>query len=103
MFTDYVSHWKNGFKEEPLTRESLFNMLNGKIPFIRETQFVPRNVAQKLEDTFSPRLAPYLHATGPPLLKVGVAQFEFQALSQADLENRPDDGTSLPNRLNDPS
>ena len=57
---------------------------------------MPLDVAKKLEDAFSLRLTPYLHVTGPPLLKVGVAQFEYQALSQTDLENRADDGTSLP-------
>ena len=31
-----------------------------------------------------PKFAPYLHATGPPVDKVGVAQFEFQAQSQED-------------------
>ncbi|KAL9023073.1 MAG: hypothetical protein Q9180_008408, partial [Flavoplaca navasiana] len=46
------------------------------------------------EGAFSPRLVPYLHGIGPPLLKVVVAQFEFQALSQADLQDRPGDVTS---------
>jgi len=77
--------------EVPLSRQSFLDMLDGKIPYIREAQFLPRDVAQKLEDILAPRLTPYLHATGPALLKVGVAQFEFQALSEADLRNRPDD------------
>jgi hypothetical protein len=93
MSTDYVSQWKKDFKEELLSRQSFLDMLDGKIPFIRESQFLPRDVAQKLEDVISPQLTPYLHATGPTLLKVGVAQFEFQALSGADLRDRPDDGS----------
>ncbi|KAI4113929.1 MAG: hypothetical protein LQ338_008092 [Usnochroma carphineum] len=88
MFTDYMSQWKDDMKTEPLTRQSLFDRLNGKIPCIREAQVVPRYVAEKLENAFAPQLVPYIHATGPPLLKVGVAQFALQALAQADLENR---------------
>lgn len=91
MSTEYVSQWKKNFKEGPLSRQSFLELLDGKIPFIREAQFLPRGVAQKLEDNLSPQLAPYLHATGPNLLKVGVAQFEFQALSDADLQDRSDD------------
>lgn len=91
MHTDYVSQWKPDIKEEPLTRQSFLDMLDGKIPTIKEPQFVSREVAQKLEDAFSSQLKPYLHSTGPTLLRAGVAQFEFQALSEADLQNRTDD------------
>ena len=94
MSTEYVSQWKKDFNVGPLSRQSFLELLDGKIPFIREAQFLPRDVAQKLEDNLSPQLAPYLHATGPNLLKVGVAQFEFQALSDQDLQDRSDDGMS---------
>ena len=94
MSTEYVSQWKKDFKPGPLSRQSFLDLLDGKIPLIREAQFLPRDVAQKLEDNLSPQLAPYLHATGPNLLKVGVAQFEFQALSDQVLQDRSDDGTS---------
>lgn len=94
MSTEYVSRWKKDFQVGPLSRQSFLELLDGKIPFIREAQFLPRDVAQKLEDSLSPQLAPYLHATGPNLLKVGVAQFEFQALSDQDLQDRSDDGMS---------
>ncbi|KAG9230478.1 hypothetical protein BJ875DRAFT_408816 [Amylocarpus encephaloides] len=89
MSTDYVSQWKD-IMETSLTRQSFLEILDGKIPYILESQFLHRDVAKKLEDVLAPQLIPYLHATGPTLLKVGVAQFEFQALSEADVQNRPD-------------
>ncbi|KAH6955674.1 hypothetical protein BKA56DRAFT_638120 [Ilyonectria sp. MPI-CAGE-AT-0026] len=69
----------------------MLDMLQGRVPFIKELRFVPPNVAEKLEQTLSPQLTKYLHATGPPILKVGVAQFEYQAQAEADLEGRPSD------------
>lgn len=96
MSTNYVSQWGSDFKEAELTRQSFLDVLDGKIPFVRDAEFVSRDVAQKLEDIYSPQLAPYIHATGPQLFKVGVAQFEFQALSQADLQNRSSDGMPSP-------
>jgi hypothetical protein len=91
MTTEYVSQWASDFKEEALCRQSFLDMLDGKIPLIREVGLLSRDVAEKLQNILIPQMTPYLHATGPTLVKVGVAQFEFQALSQADIENRADD------------
>ncbi len=94
MATNYVSPWQKDFKEGSLSRGSLFDLMDGKIPYLGEPGFLPRNIAPKLEDVLSPQLTPYIHATGPPLLKVGVAQFQFRAQSETDVQNRPDDGMS---------
>lgn len=91
MSTDYISQWKKDFKQEPLSRQSFLDLLDGKIPYIKEAQFLPCNIAQKLEHLLLPKLTPYIHATGPRLLKVGVAQFEYQALSETDLQDRSND------------
>ncbi|KPM37547.1 hypothetical protein AK830_g9008 [Neonectria ditissima] len=91
MSTEPPSQWNEAFSGAPLSRQSLFDMLESRLPFIREPQFVSLRVAEKLEQTLSPRLTRYLHATGPPLLKFGVAQFEYQAQAEADLEGRPSD------------
>ncbi|KAJ4309003.1 hypothetical protein N0V84_011756 [Fusarium piperis] len=91
MSTESPSQWNDGFTGAPLSRQSLFDMLEGTVPFIKEAQFIPLHVAEKLEQALSPQLTKYLHATGPPLLKVGVAQFEYQAQAEADLEGRPSD------------
>lgn len=94
MSTSYIPQWEST-EAAPLTRASLLDLFDGKVPLIRQANFVPRDVAQKLEDELSPKLSPYLHTTGPPLLKVGVAQFEFQALSEEDVKQRKDDGKIL--------
>lgn len=95
MSTAHISQWKGDFEETPLTRESFIDLLDGKIPYIREAQFLGEDVSRNLEDILSPQLKPYLHATGPQLLKIGVAQFEFQAQSEADVVSRTDDGMSV--------
>lgn len=89
MATSYISQWEST-DASSLTRESILNLLDGKVPFIRQSNFIPREIAQKLEDELCPKLSPYLHATGPTLQKVGVAQFEYQAQSERDLQVRAD-------------
>lgn len=90
MATSYISQWKST-DAASLTRESFLNVLDGKVPFIKEGSFIPRKIAQKIEDELCPKLSPYLHTTGPVLQKVGVAQFEYQAQSESDLQDRADD------------
>lgn len=51
-----------------------------------------RDLAQKVEDELSPKLSPYLDVPGPTLLRVGVAQFEYQAISDDQLNQRSSDG-----------
>jgi hypothetical protein len=90
--TRYVSQWATPASGAEFSRQAFLNMLEGKVPFLRKPGFVSRQVAQRVENVMVPQLAPYLHKTGPALRKVGVAQFEFQAQSEADLANRRDDG-----------
>ncbi|KAK9420888.1 putative Prolyl 4-hydroxylase alpha subunit Fe(2+) 2OG dioxygenase domain-containing protein [Seiridium unicorne] len=84
------SHWK---RTGPvgLTRESFLDLLFGRTPLVREEQFLTPSQSQGLYDHFVPLLSPYLHVTGPPVSKVGVAQFEFQAQSAEDFKNRAGD------------
>ncbi|KAF7900090.1 hypothetical protein EAF00_004426 [Botryotinia globosa] len=70
------------------TKASLLDLLEGRTPILHEPEFLSKEDCSKLTKTLEPRLTPYLHATGPKLAKVGVAQFEFQAQSEDDLKNR---------------
>ncbi len=88
--TTYQSRWKTS-KEWTLTRQAFLDMLDGKISFIRQPNFISREVAHNFEDELSPRLVPYENSTGPPVLKVGLAQFEYQAQSAEDFKNRSKD------------
>lgn len=90
MATSYISQWESTHAAS-LTRESFLDLLDGKAPCIKEGNFIPREIAEKIEDELCPRLSPYLHATGPALQKVGIAQFEYQAQSESDLRDRADD------------
>ncbi|KFY90005.1 hypothetical protein V500_05341 [Pseudogymnoascus sp. VKM F-4518 (FW-2643)] len=89
--SSYISQWENT-DPAPFIRESLLGVLDGKVGCIKESQFVSRDIAQKVEDELSPKLSPYLDVPGPTLLRVGVAQFEYQAISDDQLNQRSSDG-----------
>lgn len=89
----YTSKWKTT-SPVPLTRESFLDLIYGRTPLIKESQFIAKDQAKTLYEHLGPQFSPYLHATGPPVSKVGVAQFEFQAQSQEDFQNRAGDGMS---------
>lgn len=86
------SKWKTT-KPVRATEASLLDLLEGRTPILHEPEFLSREDCSKLTKTLEPRLTPYIHATGPKLAKVGVAQFEFQAQSEDDLKNRSGNGT----------
>jgi hypothetical protein len=79
----------------PLNRDTFISLLKGTVPAIRVSAFVSRETCRRLVTELSPKLVPYLHATGPAVQKVGLAQFEFQAQSQEDLKNRTGKGELL--------
>ncbi|KAK4219694.1 hypothetical protein QBC37DRAFT_409552 [Rhypophila decipiens] len=83
----YESKWKTT-NPVSLTRESFLDLIYGRTPLIKEAQFISKDQSQAVYEHLGPRFSPYLHATGPPVSKVGVAQFEFQAQSQEDFKNR---------------
>jgi hypothetical protein len=95
MVTNYESKWGDDPQPQSLSTQSFLALLEGTLPYIQERSFISQDVAARLEEELLPCITPYLHTTGPKLLKVGVAQFEFQALSQSDLINRADDSASL--------
>ncbi|KAH6703125.1 hypothetical protein BKA61DRAFT_740196 [Leptodontidium sp. MPI-SDFR-AT-0119] len=76
----------------PFTREALLGVLDGKIGCIKESHFVSPDVVQKIEEELSPKLSPYQDIPGPTLHRVGVAQFEFQAISDDQLKQRSSTG-----------
>lgn len=86
------SQWKTT-EAVPLTRESFLDLLDGKTPLIKEAGFIAAETCQRLAAELQPKLSPYLHATGPAVHKVGLAQFEFQAQSQEDFKTRTGAGT----------
>lgn len=89
----YHSKWK-GTSPVPLTRESFLDLLYGRTPLVKEANFITKDQTQKLYGHLGPLFSPYIHAAGPPVSKVGVAQFEFQAQAAEDFENRKGDGES---------
>lgn len=89
--SSYISQWETT-DPAPFTREALLGVLAGKLPYIKEAKFVSGEVAQKCEAELSPKLSPYLDVPGPTLLRVGVAQFEFQAISDDQLNQRSSNG-----------
>lgn len=89
----YHSKWKRT-SPVPLTRESFLDLLYGRTPLVKEANFITKDQTQKLYDHLGPLFSPYIHAAGPPVSKVGVAQFEFQAQAAEDFENRTGDGES---------
>lgn len=86
----YTSAWKTT-SLVPLTSESFLDLLEGRTPLLHEAGFLSRETCTGPEDTLEPRFASYLHATGQAVDKAGVAQFEFQAQSQEDFNNRTGD------------
>lgn len=85
------SQWKRS-TPVALTRESFLELLDGKTPLIKVPHFVSDDVCDKVVDHLMPQFTSYLHATGPAVEKVGLAQFEFQAQSEEDFRNRSGDG-----------
>ncbi|KAF4552926.1 Hypothetical protein D9617_8g049390 [Elsinoe fawcettii] len=75
----------------PLTRQSFLDLLSGRTPLIKIPDFLSQEQSDALFEHLSPSFSPYLHATGPAVEKVGIAQFEFQAQSQADFQSRKGD------------
>ncbi|KAL3421678.1 hypothetical protein PVAG01_05834 [Phlyctema vagabunda] len=89
--SSYVSQW-NALEPAPFTRDAFLGVLEGKVPYIKQSQYVTPEVAQKVENELSPQLSPYVDIPGPTLLRVGVAQFEFQAISDDQLKERSGTG-----------
>ena len=85
------SMWKTT-EAVPLTRESFLDLLYGRTPLIGVPQFISRDLSQRTLEYLLPKFSPYLHATGPSVEKVGLAQFEFQAQSVEDIMNRTGEG-----------
>lgn len=98
----YQSKWKRT-SPVPLTRESFLDLLYGRTPLVKEANFITKDQTQKLYDHLGPLFSPYIHAAGPPVSKVGVAQFEFQAQAAEDFENRKGDGKSKIGKTLDPA
>lgn len=80
----------------PLTRQAFLDLLDGRTPAISEPGFLSKELAQKITEEVRPLISPYQHVAGPPLEKVGVAQFEFQAQSEEDFKNRDAGCMSFP-------
>jgi hypothetical protein len=76
----------------PLNRENFLALLNGQTPMIKIPSFISMDLSQRTAEHLMPNFAPYLHATGPAVEKVGLAQFEFQAQSEEDFKNRDGKG-----------
>ncbi|KAL5315945.1 hypothetical protein ACEPPN_016819 [Leptodophora sp. 'Broadleaf-Isolate-01'] len=89
--SSYISQW-DSVEPAPFTREALLGVLDGKIGCIKESHFVSPDVVQKIEEELSPKLSPYQDIPGPTLHRVGVAQFEFQAISDDQLKQRSSTG-----------
>lgn len=87
----YASVW-NTTSPIKLTRESFLDLLFGRTPLVKEAQFLSPDQSERLYNHFVPLFSPYLHVTGPPVSKVGIAQFEFQAQSADDFKTRTGDG-----------
>lgn len=83
----YQSRWKR-VDAVPLTRVNFLDLLHGRTPTIREAGFLTPEECFAHEKELSPNLAPYKHNTGPLLKRVGVAQFEYQAQTALDFQNR---------------
>lgn len=85
------STWKTT-QAVPLTHESFLDLLFGRTPLIGMPRFISPDQSDQVLQHLLPRFTPYSHATGPPVEKVGLAQFEFQAQSQEDFSNRTGNG-----------
>ena len=88
------SKWKTT-RPVPLSRESFLSLLDGRMPLIKVSQFITEKQSRRLFDHLLPSFSPYLHATGPAVEKVGLAQFEFQAQSAEDFKNRKGNGAPV--------
>ncbi|KAK3321891.1 hypothetical protein B0H66DRAFT_552865 [Apodospora peruviana] len=81
------ARWKTG-EIQGLSRAAFIGMLRGEVPAVQVPGFVTRESASRFERHIQNQLAPYAHIAGPPVQKLGLAQFEFQAQSAADFESR---------------
>lgn len=86
-----ASKWKTT-RPVRATEESFLDLLEGRTPLLHETGFLSEENCSKLATALEPKFTPYLHAIGPRLDKVGVAQFEYQAQSEDDVKNRSGNG-----------
>ncbi|PSK34018.1 hypothetical protein B9Z65_8344 [Elsinoe australis] len=84
------SLWRTN-RPVPLSRQAFLDLLFGRTPLIKSANFITDSQSKALHDHLAPLFSPYLHATGPSVEKVGIAQFEFQAQSQEDFLNRKGD------------
>ena len=98
--TGYNSQWKTT-SPLPLTRQSFLNVLRGKTPVIQMPHWVSDETCQRVTSHLMPRFTSYLHATGPAVDKVGLAQFEFQAQSEEDFKKRTGNGKATMSKLLD--
>ncbi|PQE07080.1 l-allo-threonine aldolase protein [Rutstroemia sp. NJR-2017a BVV2] len=89
------SKWKSN-DAAPFTRSALLGVLEGKVPVIKVPSYVSADLSNRIVQHLLPHFTSYLHATGPAVEKVGVAQFEFQAQSAEDFKNRTGDGKYFP-------
>lgn len=85
------SKWKTD-TAVPFTRETFLSLLDGTVPVIKVPSYVSKELSGRIVQHLLPSFTPYLHATGPSVEKVGLAQFEFQAQSAEDFKNRTGDG-----------
>ena len=88
------SKWETN-SAAPFTREAFLALLEGKVPVIKVPSYISADISNRIVQYLLPSFTPYLHATGPAVEKVGLAQFEFQAQSAEDFENRSGDGKTL--------
>ncbi|KAM7190124.1 hypothetical protein V8F20_009854 [Naviculisporaceae sp. PSN 640] len=84
------TRWKTS-EIQGLSRSAFIGMLRGDVPAVHVPGFVAPESASRFEKLIQDKLAPYAHIAGPPVQKVGLAQFEFQAQSAADFERRSGD------------
>ncbi|TVY84700.1 hypothetical protein LSUE1_G001475 [Lachnellula suecica] len=84
------SKWRTN-EAAPFTREAFLGLLEGKLPVIKVPGYVSADTSSQIVQHLLPSFTPYLHATGPSVEKVGLAQFEFQAQSAEDFQNRSGD------------
>ncbi|KAI6351675.1 hypothetical protein MCOR31_011959 [Pyricularia oryzae] len=80
------ARWKPGPRDGPttLTPATFLSMIRGETPAVHAPGFTSQDTARRLEKYIGKCLTPYSHIAGPPVSKVGVAQFEFQAQSAND-------------------
>ena len=85
------SKWETN-SAAPFTREAFLGLLEGKVPVMKVPSYVSADLGNRIVQHLLPSFTPYLHATGPAVEKVGLAQFEFQAQSAEDFMNRSGEG-----------